>query len=470
MSDWSDEAVDDAVRDWAEGRAAPAADSAAFVAAVEARRAARSRRRTFVVGLVAAGLLTALLGLVLATSQGDEPVAPVVREAPAVAETAPPQELLEGPAGHEVLWPEIRYGTPTLGSGEESTLAARDRVVADLGDDRIAVEGTVGYTAIRSSRARGVRTVLRLESGRLAAQVASRAEGGSFTVIAGEVSVRVLGTRFSVERGDAETIVTVEEGTVSVRVGGPTGPEDVTVAAGQRLRWPTDGAPGLDSDPRSPRVSDRRPRPARGVPAARRVEDHTSTELLALLTPAPLPTPPAPPEPEPEPEPRVVPPPQPALPNLLAGYRAQMIVGEVAEARAALEALAVDHPDDVAVLSLLSFAQRKDGAPLAAAETLLRAAAVDPAQEGRFVYDAASLFDAADQPGRVVDLLAPRVSRQTIPGALLPDARLRLGRAQLATGAEDAGRATLEELTRAHPGTSAAASALALLNEGEDSL
>lgn len=446
MTEWSDEAVDEAVRDWAEGRAAPASgDGAAFVDAVWARRAQRGRGR-WVAAVAAAALLVAVLGVVLAISGGDPsggdvPAAPEGHDAPELADVPPPAPP------DEVLWPQIRFGEATLGSGARSTLAARERVVADLGDDRIAVEaGTVGYTAIRRSGGRGVRTVLQLSEGRLAAQVAPRTDGGLFQVVAGDLSVRVLGTRFGVERADTETIVTVEEGTVSVRILTPSGPEDVTLEAGQRLRWPADEGRGAGT-----------------------VEDHASIELLALLTPAPIPAL-APPR-APDAPPRAPAPPEPPpLASVLAGHRAQMVAGDVAGARAALEALVADHPDDPDVLALLSFAQRRDGAPVAAAETLLRAAAAAPSQEGRFVYDAASLLDAAGQPARVVELLAPRVDAQVIPGALLPDARLRLGRAQLATGATDAGRATLDELVRAHPGTGAASTAIGLLGEIENSL
>jgi len=114
----------------------------------------------------------------------------------------------------------------------------------------------------------GVR--IALASGSVSLEVAPRRDRPPLWVVAGEVSVRVVGTAFTVTR-DPDVTVTVAHGVVEVDRGGPA----VAVGAGQR--WSAlDGlvaAVSLAPDPVAPGAL---------ATAADRLDDHPTSDPLAL--------------------------------------------------------------------------------------------------------------------------------------------------------------------------------------------
>jgi TolA-binding protein len=104
------------------------------------------------------------------------------------------------------------------------------RLLLRVGDDVFGL-GASGRARMEAVSKNEVR--LRLEKGVLACQVAHREKEGEFTVVYGEYSVRVVGTRFSVSADTKhQLLVSVIEGEVEV-----TGPEQpaASVKAGQTL-------------------------------------------------------------------------------------------------------------------------------------------------------------------------------------------------------------------------------------------
>lgn len=424
MTDWTDDAVDQAVRDWARDRRAPAdgMQSEDFAAAVLRRRT--RRRGVRVAGALAAVLLVGVLGWWITNPQTPPPA--VIAEAPPAQESTLPVV--------ESLVPEVLWGEAPAVEGDR--LRAGSRVVAALGDDRIAWEdGALSLESLRtvSAPASATRTTLRLDGGTVAAEVGKREGEGAFVVVAGDLTITVVGTRFGVSHTERDTIVTVEEGLVRVRIDTEYAQDGWSLRAGERL------------------VFDR-------VEGTSIFTKRHSSQAVAAMLRAERPPEPAPPAPRT----RVIAPSDTA--TELATLRDQLLGGDASGARAALEVLAERAPDDPDVLSLLATAQRKDGAVGAAVDTLLRAAALGGPQSGRFVYEAAALFDGNGDRARVVELLAGPVAENSLPQALQPDARLRLGRALLASGQAGEGAAVLEELARRHRGTGAATEALGLLS------
>ena len=96
MSDWNDEAIDEAVREWAEGRVAPAprsADTDALIAAARSRRGSRGQA----LWLALAALV--LLGLGVWLNARPSPEAPVA--------AAPPVSLVDGEPAQDPVGPVV---------------------------------------------------------------------------------------------------------------------------------------------------------------------------------------------------------------------------------------------------------------------------------------------------------------------------------------------------------------------------
>ncbi|MCP4602649.1 MAG: tetratricopeptide repeat protein [Proteobacteria bacterium] len=99
--------------------------------------------------------------------------------------------------------------------GETLESPRTGRLQADIGLDRL---GLSSDGRIRLLSARTNKTHLELLEGTVACSVAPRKNGGEFTVKAGNYSVRVIGTKFSVTRGPHLPFkVSVAEGTVEVQ-------------------------------------------------------------------------------------------------------------------------------------------------------------------------------------------------------------------------------------------------------------
>lgn len=177
---------DEALRAWAAQRSAAdptPAEAAALVARAEALQ--RPAPRRFVTGAV---LLAAAAALLLyafwPAPDASEPEAPSIALAPEpapepVAEPAPPDWLPEGAQA--------------------------------VGDDTLVVAAGARVLVAEA----GPQTTIDLDAGSVEAIVSPRAEGGGFTVDAGDYAVSVIGTRFTVEREPFG--VSVSEGVVEVR-------------------------------------------------------------------------------------------------------------------------------------------------------------------------------------------------------------------------------------------------------------
>ncbi len=101
-----------------------------------------------------------------------------------------------------------------LKTGSELEAPSNKHMVASIQDDTI---GLVSKAKLRILRAEKNRTLLRLESGKVSCKVAKRHEKGEFVVEAGQLSVKVMGTKFTVFLTPLGTTeVTVEEGLVQV--------------------------------------------------------------------------------------------------------------------------------------------------------------------------------------------------------------------------------------------------------------
>ena len=185
------------------------------------RERKRARRRTWLKlgGMAAAAVV--LLGLTTTTWHSLEP-RPL-----ALAET--PEEL--------------------LGQTRPAALNSMEAAVLLKPEQRVLEDGTIvdlkGDALISVSFTQRQR-VVRLVSGTAHFEV-SHNPNRPFTVHAGAVSVRAVGTAFAVERSDSAADVLVTAGKVGVvRTGGDTEPESpLLVAAGKRVLMPYDLADGL---------------------------------------------------------------------------------------------------------------------------------------------------------------------------------------------------------------------------------
>ena len=151
---------------------------------------------------------------------------------------------------------------PTVPADEAPTVHADEAPIEiDLSDDRVLLAAG-GSLRLPPSRPHAKR--VELLRGSLVAEVHHREEGESFVVTAGEVEVRVVGTRFAVDRGDGVR-VSVSEGVVEVSDGRGAW----TVQAGGSLHW-KEGRVELitPSVPAVPSVPEVIPTPSSPVEAA----------------------------------------------------------------------------------------------------------------------------------------------------------------------------------------------------------
>jgi hypothetical protein len=127
--------------------------------------------------------------------------------------------------------------------------------IAEQSDVRIEGNDDVGWRVL-------------LERGEVSCEVAPRGQRPPFVVSAGDVAVRVVGTRFAVFRRASGTRVQVEAGHVQVEHAG------TTVLIGPGESWPANGAAASPLPPR---------RAARARVAAQRLESQREFERAAQL-------------------------------------------------------------------------------------------------------------------------------------------------------------------------------------------
>lgn len=157
--------------------------------------------------------------------------------------------------------PELRR---IAGGARLETFEAAERVLVNDSEITLAKRSRL---SVHGSDAHGWE--LRLEGGRVDCHVAPRAARPEFVTRAGDVEVRVVGTRFSVEHDAAGTRVNVQEGKVRVMAPGAR----VLLGAGER--WVSPGA----DDPASSRTS---ARPKRSTAPTDRARFERATRLESL--------------------------------------------------------------------------------------------------------------------------------------------------------------------------------------------
>lgn len=159
----------------------------------------------------------------------------------------------------------------------------------------------------------------------------------------------------------------------------------------------------------------------------------------------------------------VYPPPPPEVPPAppsLDVLRAQVVAGELAAARKALEAHVARAPTDAEAWALLAQVATREDQPNRARRAWQKVVAHGrPRAARRARFELARLLE--DRPREAIEWLEAYLAD---PGPWVPEARLRLGRAQRALQDPDAD-ATLRRVIADHPGTAAAATARALLGD-----
>lgn len=167
---------------------------------------------------------------------------------------AQPAPVLRGDAAVTVLRGGSAVAGPWLRSGDVLRSAERPAVLAWI-DEATRLELDPGSSCVIESD-RGAKR-LRLERGGLRAEVAHQPSGGGLAIVTPFGVVDVVGTRFSVQVGQAASQVSVDQGAVAVRSQEQAQP--VQVQAGFTA--------SLDGS-RQPRPSPRVQRPVASLPAS----------------------------------------------------------------------------------------------------------------------------------------------------------------------------------------------------------
>jgi ferric-dicitrate binding protein FerR (iron transport regulator) len=244
-----------------------AAEAVVESAPASTRRRTRpaSRRWGFVLAFAAAAAAAAVWVQTSVTSS--EPLARVEAQRQE-ATPGPAQAPARATAAAELVvgGERVADGALLATSEESKRWRVGDSEVTLAAGSKLAVAGSdaVGFQ-------------LTLERGRVDCEVAPRAGRPAFVVNAGDATVTVVGTRFSVSRDAAGASVRVEHG--SVRVATPA--TSVLLGAGES--WPAPDAAPLDDEATAARVRDvpspARARPVRsGASAAARFDRATRLE------------------------------------------------------------------------------------------------------------------------------------------------------------------------------------------------
>jgi tetratricopeptide (TPR) repeat protein len=288
----------------------------------------------------------------------------------------------------------------------------------DLSDDRVLLAAG-GSLRLPPSPPHAKR--VELLRGSLVAEVHHREEGESFVVAAGEVEVRVVGTRFAVDRGDGVR-VSVSEGVVEVSDGRGAW----TVQAGGSLHW------------------------KRG-----RVEFTTPSVPAVPIVPAVIPTPSSPVETAPAP-----------VAFDTGPLRDAVLSGELAEPIALLEARLNVAPTDREAYWLLASAYQRVPDADATLATWLRAAdALSGAWGGRAQFEAAGLLQTQGRFADAVEQLDAMLASPDRPTSIEGEALTRRGRCLQSLGRHEDAHADWREVIRRFPGTTAATTAARLITE-----
>jgi len=395
------------------------------------------------VGAAAAVALVIVGVVILLARTGDDPAS---EGRDRVADREPTPAAVEAMV-HFIAPADSRTESISLSAGDRIPSAEDARTLLRLGRDRIGF-GEPTEAVLSAVDERAVRVSLR--RGAIACEVAPRAEGQLFEIRAGEVTVRVVGTRFLVRRGKESTQVLVDEGAVEVR---REGEPPVTTRAGQGLEILQGGRT-----------------------KAFDVSERARTQLIRLVSQD---------EPKQDPTREIddskATPTESAEPGSQPGkaaghgapaaglreWRAWVLAGRYDEAERAIEAHLAAKPNDAEALVLLADCRRKAGkwrAAVSTYERLVRTAAPSRANTARFkagVLYQERLGDHA-AAARMFD------GYLKASGAAKPleaEAMLRLGRSLLALGRTQRAEAVLRATAERQDGSMASVRARKLLKK-----
>jgi hypothetical protein len=289
-----------------------------------------------------------------------------------------PGDTKPNPLKVRILSPDHSGGPVVRGWRQPITAPDRSHLVAEINSDRVGLSPG-GEMRILEAERHSVR--IRLERGTVACSVSPRRGTGRFEVLAGEYTVRVVGTRFQVTTRPSRPLgVAVEKGTVEVlnRSG-----VSWILRTGDRIAAGTNGevAPGRAEPPvlaalnRLLRVTPKKapPKPVRSeaVKPSSSLSPPPAQELpFAAATPAPSPLPkPKPPQRiQTAAKARAVKPwtPKPAAPKApkpasssKTEWRQWILDGRTSDARAAMQEHLRSKPDDSDTWALLADCERK---------------------------------------------------------------------------------------------------------------
>ena len=336
----------------------------------------------------------------------------------------PPAEHTAPTAAREAL---ALAGGEALSSATTIEVAANaEERVLRLSDGTRITLGSGGRLVPRASTA--ARLELVIERGRARFEVQPQ-RGRVFAVSAGGMRVEVVGTVFSVERGEREAAVSVEHGRVRVRAGDLPGGERI-LGAGESLRVPAPAAPGASDSAQTP------------APTVTAEAAPPSATVASDVAPDVAPAPAARPEPV-----------QVASP----AFRAAVARGDYARAYALLGARgyarAVRQQTEIDALLQLADVARAAGKPHAAALSLSRIIELHP-QGDRSALAALTLgrleLDVLGEPAAAVRALRAALAAG-LPVALQEDALARLVDACARAGEQAAAARAAEQYRQRFP-------------------
>lgn len=350
----------------------------------------------------------------------------------------------------------VKYISPTatetvdlaLAPGEVIPAAEESRTLLLLGRDRIGLDQPT-RAVLAGADERQVR--LKLLAGTVACEVAPRGEGQEFVVEAGEVTVRVVGTRFMVSRTEGSTTVLVDEGAVEIH---RRGKQPETTKAGQGLEILAGGAAKrIEASPEARAQLDqlvaehqREQQPHREIDAPEVTPSTTSSS-----------GPPAAGETGADRGSRAA---------GVETWRAWVLAGRYDDAERALTAHLARHPRDAEALVLLADCRRKAGrwrAAVSAYERLIETAAPSRANMARF--QAGVLYQERLGEHAAAAQLFEGYLRSASAKPLKSEAMLRLGKSLLALGRTQRAEAVLRETAARQDGSMASVRARELLEK-----
>lgn len=334
------------------------------------------------------------------------------------------------------------------------------RAVVSLGRDALGIDGD---SHLRLESATHADTRIVLNRGVVTCGVAPRKQGERFWVTAGDVRVRVVGTRFSVRRVPGKTTVAIDEGRVEVSLADG---DRHLVGAGDQIDIDTGGntdiTPLSDENRRyMARLLSKETSPA-DIDEEHQDERVSDTAANAALPVAPETHPDTDSDRSRGKRPRATRHPS---SKDIARWREWIIDGRTEEAARELRDHLKRHPRDAGAWGLLANCSRKRGdwqSALAAYEEIISVGSKREANRARF-RAGAIMQDKMGNHRPAASLFETYIAGAT--GSMKAEAMLRLANAYDHMGRDTDARRLLREITREHRGTTAAARAQKMLNE-----